>query len=171
MKTAAKKSSRVVFGIASSLALTALLSGCGGGGGYGGGGGGGGGTATITAVNASCVALIAQVSKTDQCTAVVTGTGSFNSAVNWTTTAGSINSAGVLTVPGATGNVTVTATAAGDATKKSSVTVNAIANVTSGFAYEGITHTSYSTGEYSSTQGTTSQDALATLCAQNISVA
>ncbi len=161
MKTAADKISRVIFGMVFTLAMAALLSSCGGGGGgYGGGGGGGGTTATITAVSASCVAYIAQVSKTDQCTATVTGTGSYSSTVNWTSSVGSISSAGVLTFPGTTGNVTVTATAVGDATKKSSVTVNAIANVTSGFTYEGITHVSWSTGEYSSTAGTASQDAI-----------
>jgi serralysin len=155
------KRSRIWFGAVLSLALMILFTNCGGGSSGGNGGGGGGGnTGTITSVTASCVAYIAQISQTDQCTATVTGTGTFNSAVNWSASAGSISSAGLLTLPASTGNVTVTATAAGDSTKTATQTVKAITTVNSGFTYEGITHVSWSTGEYSSGTGAASQDAI-----------
>ena len=67
---------------------------------------------------------------------------------------------GVLTAPASPGNITVTATAAGDATKSAFVTVKSIATVNSGFTYEGITHVSWGSGEYSSTAGAAAQDAI-----------
>jgi len=146
-----------------SSVLIAVFTNCGGGGyggGNGGGGGGGGTPPAITSVAVSCVAYIAQVSQTDQCTATVTGTGSFNSAVNWTASAGSINISGLLTVPASAGNVTVTATAAGDSTKAAAQVVKAITTMSSGFTYDGITHVSWSTGEYSTVAGKASQDAI-----------
>ena len=146
-----------------SLAVSALLCGsllaCGGG--YSGGGGGGGNTGTVTSVSASCVAQLMQVSQTDQCAATVQGTGNFSSSVNWTASAGSINSAGLLTAPGSAGNVTVTATSTADATKSSTVMVKTVTTLSSGFTYKGNTHVSWSNGEYSGANGTTSQDALA----------
>jgi hypothetical protein len=154
------RASGIRFSLAVSITLIAVFTNC--------GGGSGNGTPptpptppTITSVAASCVAYIAQVSQTDQCTATVTGTGTFSSAVNWTASAGSINSAGLLTLPASTGNVTVTATAAGDATKTVTQTVKVITTVSSGFTYNGITHVSWWTPEYSTPAGTASEDALA----------
>lgn len=155
------KNSRLVGCLLTSLMSMALMQ-CGGGNGGGGNNGGGGGNAgTITGISLSCVAYIAEVLKTDPCTAAVSGTGNFNSAVNWSTSGGSITRAGLLTLPASTGNVSVTATAAADPTKTATQTVTAATNVNSGFAYNGITHVSWSTGEYSSAGGKTSQDALA----------
>lgn len=149
---------RTSASFALALAFVSIFPNCGGGGSTS---GGGGTPPTITSVAASCVAYIAQVSQTDQCTAVVQGTGSFNSAVSWSASAGTISSSGLLTLPANTGTVTVTATAAGDSTKSVFVSVNALATVNSGFTYNGITHVSWSTGEYSSSTGTASQDAIA----------
>jgi hypothetical protein len=58
--------------------------------------------------------------------ATVAGTGSPSQTVNWSTSAGSINSSGLLTAPAATGSsqtVTVTATSAQDGTKSGAATV------------------------------------------------
>ena len=89
---------------------------------------------TITSVAASCAPASAQTGKTSQCTATVTGTGSYSSAVTWSvggvsggnSTVGTITSAGVYTAPAAvpaTNPVTVTATSTEDATKSGSATI------------------------------------------------
>ncbi len=139
-----------------TLLLPVLLLQCGG----GNNGSGGGNTGTVTGITASCVAYIAQVAATDQCSATVTGTGNFNSAVNWSTSAGSIDGSGLLTMPTSTGNVTVTATAAGDSTKTTTQTVKAVSSVNAGFTYKGTTHVSWWSPEYNTTAGTASRDAL-----------
>jgi len=151
-----RKSSRPAGALLTALLSAACMQ-CGGGNSNDIGGNGG----TIAGITASCVAYIAQATKTDQCTATVSGSGAFNSGVNWSASAGSIDSAGLLRLPVSTGNVTVTATAAGDSTRTATQTVKVVANVNSGFIYSGITHVSWSTGEYSTAAGKTSQDALA----------
>lgn len=58
--------------------------------------------------------------------AVVNGTGGPSQAVNWTTTAGSINSSGGFTAPAQTGSVqtiTITATSVQDGSKSGTATV------------------------------------------------
>jgi hypothetical protein len=88
----------------------------------------------ITSVSVSCTANTVPVGQTNQCSATVKGTGSFNSAVNWSvgnvqggnTTVGTVASNGLYTAPGAVPTpytVTVTATSAGDATKSASASV------------------------------------------------
>jgi hypothetical protein len=58
----------------------------------------------------------------------VTGTGSYTSAVTWSTSAGSITSAGLLTTPTAGTSVIVTATSTEDPTKsgKATITLNQV---------------------------------------------
>jgi hypothetical protein len=141
--------------LASLLSVTSMQ--CGG----GNSSGIGGNTGTITGITAGCLAYIAEAAKTDPCTAAVSGIGTFNAAVNWSASAGSIDGAGLLRLPVSTGSVTVTATAQGDSSKTVTQTVKVIANVNSGFLYSGITHVSWSTGEYSTAAGKASQDALA----------
>ena len=51
-------------------------------------GGGGSSSSTITAVTVSCTPTSLQSGQTSSCTATVTGTGSFNTAVTWGATAG-----------------------------------------------------------------------------------
>lgn len=87
---------------------------------------------TITSVSASCnpASLQAHTSQTSQCTATVTGTGSYNSTVNWSATYGTITSAGVYTAPltaPTSGMDTVTATSTADGTKsgQASITLTA----------------------------------------------
>jgi hypothetical protein len=66
-----------------------------------------------------------QPNQTSQCTATVTGTGNFSSAVGWSASAGSINSSGLFTAPGtnATIQVTITATSTQDSNKSGMATV------------------------------------------------
>ncbi len=123
--------------------------------------GGGGGGSTITSVAASCFNTVVQAGQTDQCSATVQGTGTFDSSVTWTASAGSVSGAGLFTDASASGAVTVTATSAADSTKSSSTTVLVNAAQKSNFIYSGITHVSWSQGEYNSAAGAISQDALA----------
>jgi hypothetical protein len=82
---------------------------------------------TITAVAGLCNPASIQVSQTSQCSATVTGTGAYSSAVTWTASAGTISSAGVLTAPNTSGSVTVTATSVQDSGKSGSATVTVTA--------------------------------------------
>ena len=89
--------------------------------------GGGGGIApppspTITSVGASCLPSSINTAQTSTCSATVTGTGSYSSAVNWMASGGTITSAGVFT-PSATGTANVTATSTQDSTKSGSTGV------------------------------------------------
>jgi len=72
---------------------------------------------TITSVTVSCNPTSVQTGQTSQCTATVTGTGNYSSAVTWSASVGTINSSGLFTAPGTASTVTVTATSAQDSTK------------------------------------------------------
>lgn len=109
-----------------------LLAGCGSG---GTGGGNSTPTTAITSVAVSCTPASIQTGQTSQCSATVTGTGSYSSAVTWSvspSSMGSISSAGVFT-PSATGTATITATSAQDSSKSGSgtLTVSAPPTITS----------------------------------------
>jgi len=114
------------------LLLTAPLlftNACGGGGSNS--GGGGGSSPTITSVSVSCTPTSVQTGQTSQCSAVVSGTGSYSSAVTWSAASGTISSSGLYTAPAtvpASGSDTVTATSTQDSTKTGSakVTVTAV---------------------------------------------
>lgn len=90
------------------------------------GGGGGGGTTTesptITSVSVSCTSASIQTGQTSQCSATVSGTGSYSSGVTWSATDGTVTSVGVFT-PSAAGTATVTATSTEDSTKSGSAIV------------------------------------------------
>jgi hypothetical protein len=90
-----------------------------------GSGGGGSNTSTITSVSVSCSPTTVTSGATSQCTANVSGTGSFTSAVTWSASAGTISSSGLFTAPttDATLLVTVTATSVQDNTKSGSTTI------------------------------------------------
>src|SRR5664279_5010150 len=84
-------------------------------------------TPTITLVGASCSPTSIASLQTTQCTATVTGTGSFSSTVLWTASGGGTIAAGTglftaATVPFTT-QVTITATSAQDSTKSGSTTI------------------------------------------------
>lgn len=89
------------------------------------GGGGSSSNPTITAVTVTCTPTAVQSGQTSQCTAAVTGTGTYTTAVTWGTTAGTIDSAGLLTAPVVTAGTTITVTAASaqDSSKAGTTTV------------------------------------------------
>lgn len=95
------------------------------------------GTATPTVSSVSVSPSTASVSggATQQFTATVTGTNSPSQGVNWTASAGSINSSGLFTAPAATSSaqtVTVTATSQLDSTKSGAATVTVPASTVVG---------------------------------------
>jgi FG-GAP-like repeat len=69
---------------------------------------------TITSVSVSCSPSSIQVNQTSSCSATVAGTGTFNPAVNWTASSGSIDGNGTYTAPGTAITATVTATSVQD---------------------------------------------------------
>ena len=92
---------------------------------------------TITSVSASClpVTLQAHTTQTSQCSATVTGTGSYSSAVTWSAKYGAITTAGVYTAPltvPASGMDTITATSTEDITKSgpTNITITAARVIT-----------------------------------------
>jgi hypothetical protein len=89
---------------------------------------------TITGVTAACALTSVQVGQTSQCTATVTGTGSFSSVVNWSVagvaggnaSAGTISTSGLYTAPATlpTPNpVTITASSSADASKSGDTSI------------------------------------------------
>jgi hypothetical protein len=78
---------------------------------------------TITAVTPKCASSSIGQEASTTCSAAVTGTGGFSSAVVWTTSAGLIDANGNLTAPGTGTSVTVRATSAQDSTKFGTFTV------------------------------------------------
>jgi Protein of unknown function (DUF3443) len=91
------------FGLVLVIGSVILLAACGG---NGGGSGGGSGSSTITAVNVACTPNPVGSGGSSQCSATVSGTGNFSSAVSWSASAGSISSSGVLTAPVVSGTTT-----------------------------------------------------------------
>ena len=89
-------------------------------------GGGGSGSSTITSVTVTCSPSIILYGQTSQCSATVTGTGSFSSGVTWAASAGTISISGLFTAPsgGVTSlQVTITATSTQDTSKAGTATV------------------------------------------------
>ena len=78
---------------------------------------------TVTGVSAGCSPNSVTAGKSTTCASAVTGTGSYSSAVTWSTSAGSITSAGVLTAPTTGTSVTVKATSVQDPTKSATATI------------------------------------------------
>lgn len=126
-----RKSANKDLGLLYALLLSVPLlfaSACGGGG--GGTGGGGSTSPTITSVTVSCTPTSVQTGQTSQCSATVTGTGSYSSAVTWSAVSGTVTSSGLYTAPAtvpASGSDTIKATSTQDSTKTgtTSVTVTA----------------------------------------------
>ena len=79
---------------------------------------------TITGVKVTCQATSLTVNGSTPCASSTTGTGSFTSAVTWSTSAGSITPAGVLTAPANGSSVTVKATSTEDPTKSGTTVVS-----------------------------------------------
>ena len=93
---------------------------------------------TITSVTASCIPATLpahQTTTTSQCSATVTGTGSYSSAVTWSAKYGAITTAGVYTAPltvPTSGMDTITATSTEDGTKSgtANITITAARAIT-----------------------------------------
>ncbi len=113
-----------ILGILAGVCCLALLAACGS-------SSSGSTTSTITLVGASCTPTSILSQQTSQCTATVSGTGSFSSTVIWTASGGgTINAAsGLFTadvVPFST-QVTITATSTQDSSKSGSTTITVAA--------------------------------------------
>ena len=78
----------------------------------------------ISSVAPACSPTTIVAGATSQCTANVTGTGTYSSAVIWSVTGGgTISPAGLYTAPGGAANVTVTATSTEDPSKSGTVPI------------------------------------------------
>jgi len=140
-----------------SQSFIVSVSGSGVGGGGGGAGGGGNGSVQV-AVSPTSVSLFSQGKQ--QFTATVSG--SANTAVTWSATAGSVDANGLYTAPKVNSqtNATVTATSNADSTKSASaaVTVNPVNNnplqITTGSLPQGEQGIPYSE-QFTATGGTT----------------
>jgi phosphatidylinositol-3-phosphatase len=82
---------------------------------------------TVTSVQVTCNPSTVNVGASSQCSAAVSGTGSYSSAVTWSATSGSINSSGRFTAPASAGSVAITATSIEDPTQSGSVTITVTA--------------------------------------------
>lgn len=78
---------------------------------------------TITSVAVSCTPSSMQTSQSSTCSATVSGTGSYSTAVNWSATGGTITAGGVFSATSA-GTATVTATSAQDPSKSGSTNLS-----------------------------------------------
>jgi hypothetical protein len=80
---------------------------------------------TITSISVTCSPAIVTSDQTSSCSANVSGTGNFSSAVTWSASAGSVNSSGLFTAPPVSSatSVTITATSTQDSTRSGSATV------------------------------------------------
>jgi uncharacterized protein YjdB len=121
---------RARVGLVAVLALLLALTSC--------GGGSVSETSTasqsrVTSITVSCSPASVQTGKTSQCTATVVGTGAYSSSVTWSSSAGTINSSGLLTAPSTASSATVTATSTQDSTKSGStvVTITVASSITS----------------------------------------
>lgn len=78
---------------------------------------------TITGITVTCSSLAVTFGGTSNCSAVVTGTGAFDSGVTWTASDGLISAGGVFTAPSTVGVVTVTATSVQNSTQSAMATI------------------------------------------------
>ena len=86
---------------------------------------------TITSVTVTCSPTSVQSSQTSQCSATVSGTGSYDFAVNWSVDSGTISSSGLYTAPAtapSSGKSTITATSTQDSTKSGTAIVTVAAS-------------------------------------------
>ncbi len=80
---------------------------------------------SVTGITTTCSPSPIQSGQMIQCTATVTGTGTFSTTVVWMATAGSITATGVFTAPVVSGStsITITATSTQNTAEKASATV------------------------------------------------
>ena len=82
---------------------------------------------TITSVAVTCAASTLQPGQTSQCSATVSGTGNYSSAVSWTAISGTVSTTGLYTAPAtapASGSDNVKATSTEDTTKQGSAEIS-----------------------------------------------
>jgi hypothetical protein len=84
-------------------------------------------TSTITGVSVSCSPSSIQTNQTSQCSANVSGTGNYNSEVNWTANTGAMNASGLFAAPTSATTALITATSVQDNTKSGSTNVTVTA--------------------------------------------
>lgn len=84
----------------------------------------------VSSVSLSCAATSVLQGATTACSATVQGVGSFSSAINWSTTAGTIDAKGNLTAPATGTSLIVTATSQQDPTKSASLTITLLPSST-----------------------------------------
>jgi phosphatidylinositol-3-phosphatase len=80
-------------------------------------------SSTITSVQVACNPSTVKISATSQCNATVKGTGSYNSAVTWSASVGTINASGLFTAAATAGSATITATSVQDAAQSGEATL------------------------------------------------
>lgn len=78
---------------------------------------------TINSVVVTCNPAIVSMNGTSQCSAIVQGSGSYSSAVTWSTSSGTIDASGLLTAPASADILTVSATSVQDSAKSGDTTV------------------------------------------------
>jgi alpha-L-arabinofuranosidase len=94
------------------------------------------GQPTVTSVSVSCTPPSTAVNMTSNCTAILAGSGSYSSAVTWSSSVGNISASGVFTAPTtvpASGSAIITATS----TQTPTVSGTAVVNLTAGAASTG----------------------------------
>ncbi|MFP5206717.1 MAG: Ig domain-containing protein, partial [Acidobacteriota bacterium] len=92
---------------------------------------------TITSVTVSCAPASLTTGQTSQCSAAVSGTGSYSTSVTWSVSpasAGAISSSGIFTSADA-GTATITATSAEDSTKSGKTTITVTLAAPSNLVY------------------------------------
>jgi len=88
-------------------------------------------TSAVTSVSVSCSPTTVPSGGTSQCSATVSGTGNFSTAVAWSASAGSISSTGLLTAPMVTTTLVDTVTATSTQNTSVAGTANVTVNPTS----------------------------------------
>jgi hypothetical protein len=113
------------------------------------------GAPAVTSVSVSCTPPTTTVNMTSNCTANLTGSGSYSSAVSWTASVGAISPTGVYTAPTtvpASGSAVITATS----TQTPTVSGTAVVNLTAAASTGGLGITSVAVSGVTSTSATVS---------------
>ncbi|HEY1897584.1 MAG TPA: alkaline phosphatase family protein [Terracidiphilus sp.] len=78
---------------------------------------------SVTSVSVTCSPSMVATAQTSQCSATVQGTGSFNTAVTWSASVGTISPSGLFTAPASAGAAMVTATSVQNTSISGEVTI------------------------------------------------
>jgi len=121
-----------LYGLISLCALMAMTA-CGGGNNGVGSNNQGSGSPGITAISVTCDAMSLRSTQTSQCSARVSGTGSYSSTVTWSVDNGTISSSGLFTAGAvsAPSTANIIATSAQDASKSGIAHISLTSNIDS----------------------------------------